>query len=109
MGYAAAGACHPTLEVALSSWCAHVEPGDSAMSCDSCKTQTSQCLITYLPANSKKAKTVLVPVSTPDCVVPTPVSDASIYIAAIVALWIAALAARLLIDFFKGPTNGNGI
>lgn len=46
---------------------------------------------------------VSIPVSVPSCEVPTPVADAAVYTGAIIALWVAAYAARAVINFFRGP------
>jgi len=103
MGFAAAGACFPTNSEALANWCAHVEPGDTAMSCSGCDSTASTCSITWQPSGSPSSQTASVPVSTPSCEVPTPVDDALIYTGAIIALWVVVWAARAVYNIFRVP------
>lgn len=112
MGFASSGACFPTQSEALIDWCAHVEPGDTAMSCSSCNPNTSTCSITYVQANSPSprtaVKTIDVSVSTPACDVPTPVNDALAYSSAIILLWAAVWAAKQVYNLFRVPhADGN--
>lgn len=103
MGFASSGACYPTQDTALAAWCAHIEPGDTAMSCNSCNATAGTCSITFQPSNSTTPTTSVIPVSTPVCDVPTPVDDALAYSGAIVTLWVAVWAAKQLYNFFRVP------
>lgn len=111
MGFASSGACFPTKPEALANWCAKVEPGDNAASCESCDSATSTCSITFLQSSSGTAAksssgtaaTVSVPVNTPSCVVPTPVNDALMYTSAIVLLWVVMWSAKEVIKLFRVP------
>lgn len=103
MGFASSGACFPTRDAALANWCAHVEPGDSAMSCNSCDASIGTCSITYQPSNSATSMTSVIPVSTPPCEVPTPVDDALVYTGAIILLWVAVWAAKEVYNLFRVP------
>lgn len=107
MGYAAAGACFPTQQSALDNWCAHVEPGDSAMSCNVCDATNGTCTVTYLPSYSSQPLTTVLPVYTPACEVPTPVNDALAYTGAIILMWVAVWAAKSLYNFFRVPHADN--
>lgn len=105
MGFAASGACYPTRDVALAAWCAHVEPGDNAMSCQSCDATAGTCSITYQPSNPAPPMTSIIPVYTPACDVPTPVDDALAYSGAIVLLWVAIWAAKQVYNLFRVPPS----
>ncbi len=104
MGFATSGACLPDKITALNYWCAHVEPGSSAMSCNTCNQTASTCSVTWQPADATSPpKTANVPVRTPTCTEPDPIGDATAYTGAIIALWVAVWAARSIYQFFRVP------
>lgn len=104
MGFASQGACFPTQQAALDHWCANIQPGAYAQTCESCNAASASCSILSLRSDGTTAQTVH-PVSTPACEVPNPAGDALIFTGAVVALWLVAWAGRAVYQFFRVPHN----